>query len=160
MRKDEFRRSERIVQRKDAIRVMPIEREECAVAQRAAQAGVDVVMRYFRDGVTMRSKESYNLVSDADVDAEHAIVGVIREAYPGHEILGEEEHHADVGAEHLWVIDPIDGTNNFAHHVPHFGVSVAYYHAGEAQCGVVVNPVREEWFAASKGEGAWYNGAR
>ena len=114
MRKDEFRRSERIVQRKDAIRVMPIEREECAVAQRAAQAGVDVVMRYFRDGVTMRSKESYNLVSDADVDAEHAIVGVIREAYPGHEILGEEEHHADVGAEHLWVIDPIDGTNNWA----------------------------------------------
>jgi myo-inositol-1(or 4)-monophosphatase len=128
------------------------------VARQAARAGGEVVMRYFREGVTMRSKESYNLVSDADVQSEDAIAGVIRDHFPGHAVMGEETYQADAAAEHLWIIDPLDGTNNFAHGIEHFAVSVAYYRSGEAQCGVVYNPVREDCFAAARGEGARRNG--
>lgn len=134
--------------------------DELSVAQRAARAGGDVVNRYFRDGVTMRSKESYNLVSDADVEAEQAIVATIRQAFPGHAVLAEETHRDAVDSEHLWVIDPLDGTNNFAHGIPQFAVSVAYYRAGRAECGVVYQPLRDEWYVASRGKGAYHNGQR
>ncbi len=131
---------------------------ELKIAERAARAGGEVVSRYYRDGITMRSKDVSNLVSDADLEAERVIVATIRSAYPGHEILGEEEQKGDVDAEHLWIIDPLDGTNNFAHKVPQFAVSVAYYHKGVAQCGVVLNPVRDDWHVAVKGHGAFLNG--
>lgn len=131
---------------------------ELTVAEEAARAGGAIVTRYFREGVAMRSKDTANLVSDADVEAEHAVVGVIRKAFPGHAILAEEEHQGDVGAEHLWVVDPLDGTNNFAHRVPHFAVSIAYYRAGRAECGVVVNPIRDEWHVAVRGRGAFHDG--
>ncbi|HWE39512.1 MAG TPA: inositol monophosphatase family protein [Isosphaeraceae bacterium] len=131
---------------------------ELATAEAAARAGGAVVARYFRDGVAMRSKDVGNLVSDADLEAERAIVDAIRSAHPGHEILAEEAHAGDAGAEHLWVVDPLDGTNNFAHRVPHLAVSIAYYHAGVAQCGVVFNPINGDWHVAERGGGAWYNG--
>ena len=131
---------------------------ELTIAEAAARAGGEVATRYFRDGVTMRSKDVANLVSDADVEAEHAIAAVIRATYPDHAILGEEAYQADSAAEHLWVVDPIDGTNNFAHQIPHFAVSVAYYHRGVAQCGVVLNPVRDEWHTAIRGGGAFLDG--
>src|SRR5690606_5223379 len=56
------------------------------------------------------------------------------------------------------IVDPLDGTNNFAHRIPHFAVSIAYYHNGSPVCGVVYNPLRDDWFTAVRGEGAWYNG--
>ena len=132
---------------------------QLSTAEAAARAGGEVASRYFRDGVTMRSKDVANLVSDADVEAEHAIAAVIRQAFPDHAILGEEAHAGDATAEHLWVVDPIDGTNNFAHAIPHFAVSVAYYHRGVAQCGVVLNPIRDEWHTAVRGGGAFLDGS-
>ncbi len=131
---------------------------EMTVAREAARAGGEVVSRYFREGTTMRSKDVSNLVSDADIDAERAVVGVIREAFPGHEVLAEEEHAGRAEAEHLWVVDPLDGTNNFAHGLPQFAVSVAYYREGVARCGVILNPVRDEWHVAERGLGATFNG--
>jgi myo-inositol-1(or 4)-monophosphatase len=132
---------------------------EQTIAEEAARAGGAVAARYFREGVAMRSKDVANLVSDADVEAEHAIAAVIKKAFPSHIILGEEAHEGgDVTAEHLWIIDPIDGTNNFAHQIPHFAVSVAYYHAGVAQCGVIFNPIRDEWHSAARGQGAFHDG--
>jgi myo-inositol-1(or 4)-monophosphatase len=132
---------------------------EQSIAEEAARAGGAVAVRYFREGVAMRFKDVANLVSDADIEAEHAIAAVIRKAFPTHAILGEEAHTGgDASAEHLWVVDPIDGTNNFAHQIPHFAVSVAYYHNGEAQCGVVFNPARDEWHTAAKGQGAFHDG--
>jgi myo-inositol-1(or 4)-monophosphatase len=133
---------------------------EQTIAEEAARAGGAVAARYFREGVAMRSKDVANLVSDADVEAEHAIAAVIRKAFPSHAILGEEAHQADASAEHLWVIDPIDGTTNFAHQIPHFAVSVAYYRGGQAQCGVIFNPIRDEWHSAAKGQGAFHDGRR
>lgn len=133
---------------------------EQTIAEKAARAGGEVAARYFRDGVTMRSKDVSNLVSDADVEAEHAIAAVIREAFPDHAILGEEAYQGDAAAEDLWVVDPIDGTNNFAHKIPHFAVSVAYYRGGQAQCGVILNPVRDEWHVAARGQGAFHDGRK
>jgi len=137
-----------------------MDKPELSVAEEAARAGGAVVSRYFRDGIAMRDKAVANLVSDADVEAERAVVEVIRRTYPHHEILGEESHQGDTGAEHLWVVDPLDGTNNFAHKIPQFAVSVAYYHKGVPQCGVVYHPIRDDWHTAVRGHGAYLNGER
>ncbi len=133
---------------------------ELSVAEEAARAGGAVVSRYFREGIAMRNKDVANLVSDADVEAERAVVDVIRRTYPDHEILAEEAHAGDARAEHLWIVDPLDGTNNFAHKIPQFSVSIAYYRAGIAQCGVIFNPIRNDWHVAARGQGAFFNGER
>jgi myo-inositol-1(or 4)-monophosphatase len=136
---------------------------ELRAAFEAAEAGAQVVMDYFRRGVEMRQKAggaTCDLVSDADLQSEQAIAKSILAAFPGHAILGEEEHSGSAHAENLWIIDPLDGTNNFAHRIPHFAVSIAYYHRGQAMCGVVVNPVRGDWYWASRGGGAFHNGRR
>lgn len=135
--------------------------EPLEVALAAARAGGDVVARHYQDGVQIRSKagddQSHNLVTDADVEAERVIVAAIRDHFPEHQMLGEESHQADAEGEHLWIIDPLDGTNNFAHAIPHFAVSVAYYQRGEAVCGVVYNPITGDWYRAARGGGAFWN---
>ena len=138
---------------------------ELRTAEAAAHAGAEVALRHFRDFANVASQTkpgepSYNRVSVADVESEHAIVAVIRREFPDHAILGEEAHSADVTSEHLWVIDPIDGTNNFLHGIPQFGISVAYYRAGQAVCGVILNPARGDSFIASRGQGSFHNGQR
>lgn len=131
------------------------------VAQAAADAAGRVLAAYFRKGVSVRTKAaSVDLVTDADVHAERTVVEVIRRQFPEHSILGEEENAGDVDAEHLWVVDPLDGTTNFAHQIPHFAVSIAYLHKGQAQVGVVHNPIRQDWYVAERGEGAIHNGRR
>lgn len=127
-------------------------------AHEAAEAAGKILADYFHNGVTMRTKSaSVDLVSDADVNAERCIADKIRAAFPDHHILGEEENSADVDAEHLWIIDPLDGTTNFAHGIPHFAVSIGYYHKGVAQYGVIYNPIRNDWFRAERGGGAFHN---
>ena len=128
-------------------------------AKEAATAAGDILTDYFRNGVAMRTKSaSVDLVSDADVNAERAIADVIRGHFRNHSILGEEENSDDVDAEHLWIIDPLDGTTNFAHGIPHFAVSIAYYRNGQADTGVIFNPMRDDWYVATAAEGATHNG--
>ena len=136
-----------------------------AVATQAATAGGDVLMRHLRDGVQMRDKtaeggKSYDLVSDADLESERTIAELLRREFPQHELLGEEDLRGEVDAEHLWVIDPLDGTNNYAHEIPHFAVSIAYYHRGRAMVGVIFNPARNDLYTAVRGGGAYRNGRR
>jgi len=136
---------------------------ELLTAIRAAAAGSRVILDYFQRGVEMRSKlnePAFNLVSDADVQSEQAIASAILADFPTHTLLGEEELSGSVEADDLWIIDPLDGTNNFAHRIPHFAVSIAYYRRGRAVCGVVVNPVRGDWYWATHGGGAFHNGQR
>ena len=133
------------------------------VALDAAQQGGAIVKDYFERGVEIRSKagsESFDLVSDADINSEKRITSIIQATYPDHDILGEEEGTGSTEAEHLWIVDPLDGTNNFAHRIPHFAVSIAYYVAGQAECGVVYNPMRNDWYWAEKGKGSFHNGRR
>jgi len=131
------------------------------VAGAAADAAAEILTRYFHDGTDMRAKRGsavpYDLVSDADLEAERAITRVIQTAFPDHAILGEEEQQGSLDAEHLWVIDPLDGTNNFAHGLVNFASSIAYYERGRAVCGVVDAPELGERFAAEAGAGATRN---
>ena len=134
--------------------------KELEIARDAARAGGDIIAQLFARGDVQQIEkgESYNLVSEADLRSEKAIVEVIRAEFPDHAMLGEETHKDDISAEHLWIIDPLDGTNNFAHQIPHFAVSIAYYRRSEAICGVVYNPVRDEWYEADRGSGARRDG--
>lgn len=131
----------------------------------AAHTGGEILKGYFVDGVAIRNKsatggKSYDLVSDADVSSERAIADLLRQRYPAHEVLGEEDlQSADMDAEHLWIVDPLDGTNNFAHRIPHFAVSVAYYERGVATAGAVWNPIRDDLYTAVRGQGAFHNGS-
>ncbi|MFO0957938.1 MAG: inositol monophosphatase family protein [Isosphaeraceae bacterium] len=131
---------------------------ELHIAEAAARDAAGVLREHFRRGVSMRSKEIANFVTDADLEAERAIVAAIRKHRPDHEILAEETERGDAGAEHLWVVDPLDATHNFAHQVPHFSTSIAYYRDGRAEVGVVVNPLTDEWYRAERGKGAFLNG--
>ncbi len=133
------------------------------VANQAASAGGHVLQRYWRDGVELRDKslqggKSYDLVSDADLESQSVIVNLLGDAFPDHAVMGEEDLTADVDAEHLWIVDPLDGTNNFVHHIPHFAVSIAYYRRGRPVVGVVRNPITGDLYSATSGGGAFHNG--
>lgn len=88
------------------------------IAMVAAREAGSILSRFFHDGFSIRLKGVADMVTDADVAAERRIAAVIHDAFPDHAILGEEENAGDINAEHLWVIDPLDGTTNFAHHIP------------------------------------------
>ncbi|KAA5539592.1 inositol monophosphatase [Roseiconus nitratireducens] len=133
------------------------------VALSAANAGGQVLRRYWYDGVELRDKsafggKTYDLVSDADLESQAVIANLLSDAFPSHELMGEEDLVGDLDAEHLWVIDPLDGTNNFAHRIPHFAVSIAHYRSGIPVVGVVVNPMTGDIYSARLGQGATHNG--
>jgi myo-inositol-1(or 4)-monophosphatase len=122
----------------------------------AAERGGSELVKRSRKSVSVQSKGIANFVSEADLAAESAVIQTIREHYPDHAILSEESHQSLVGqAEHLWIIDPLDGTNNFLHGIPHFAVSIAYYHCNEPTLGIIYNPIYDEIYSAVRGQGAW-----
>jgi len=99
---------------------------------------------------------SNNLVTEADTACERMIAGMIQQQFPQSQILGEEEHKVDnLAAPSLWIIDPIDGTNNFAHGIPQYSVSIAYAEYGTVLAGAVYDPSMNELFTAQRGCGAW-----
>jgi myo-inositol-1(or 4)-monophosphatase len=127
------------------------------VAQAAARAGARELMAW-RGRFTARAKGLHDLVTDADLASEKAIRGVIAERFPDHGVLGEEAPTAEqLGREYCWVVDPLDGTTNYVHGFPCYGVSVAVAHRGQLLAGVVYDPVHDECFVASRGGGAQLN---
>ncbi len=133
---------------------------ELEIAIAAAEAGAMRLMESFGRDQTVRAKAGVDLVSDADLASERIIVDLLRRESPGDEILGEEGHPADVAAPRLWVVDPLDGTTNYAHGIPHFAVSIAFYEGGQPRCGVILNPARQDRFTVIAGGGACHNGRR
>ncbi len=108
-------------------------------------------------------KGAIDLVTAMDKAVENEILVRIRKAFPSHAVLAEESSGAGGGtsaldAEHLWIVDPLDGTTNFAHAHPQFCVSIAYASKGVVQAGVIFDPLRDELFAAAHGGGATLNG--
>ena len=130
--------------------------------QIAREAGNLLVQRLGVAKIT--SKGDINLVTEADIAAEELIIERIRSHYPQHGILAEESGEAIlVGgkrSEWKWIIDPLDGTTNYAHGYPCFCVSIALEHDGELMLGVVYDPMRAEMFAAERGQGATLNDRR
>lgn len=103
-------------------------------------------------------KGESNLVTEVDTACEEMIVGAIRGKYPEHDILAEENAYRPLNSSHKWIIDPLDGTTNYAHGFPWFAVSIALEIDGEVQAGVVYHPMMNELFTATKGKGAFLNG--
>lgn len=104
-------------------------------------------------------KGESNLVTEVDNACEEMIVGAIRDRYPEHDILAEENEYIPLNSSHKWIIDPLDGTTNYAHGFPWFAVSIALEIKGEVQAGVVYHPMMDELFTATKGKGALLNGS-
>src|ERR1700755_1769357 len=112
------------------------------VLKEAARAGAAEIQRYFNGEFKISNKEGVNnLVTEADHASEKAIIDVIRAEYPGHFILSEEVGELKMDSEYKWIIDPIDGTVNFANSIPLCCVSIGLEKAGEMIMGAVYNPL-------------------
>lgn len=131
------------------------------IAIKAARRAGSVIMRHLDrlDRLTVETKGQNDFVSQVDRQAESEIIHVLRTAYPDHGILAEETG-AQPGNDFLWIIDPLDGTTNFLHGYPQFGVSIALQHKGRLEHAVVFDPHKNELFTASRGSGAQLNDRR
>lgn len=129
------------------------------VIQTAREAGGVLIDRLGRARIS--TKGDIDLVTEADLAAEKLIIERIKSHYPRHAILAEESGASvelDAGkSDWKWIIDPLDGTTNYAHGYPCFCVSIAVEHAGQIELGVVYDPTRDELFAAERGQGATLN---
>ena len=128
-----------------------------AAIEFALDAGAIVREGYGRIHAPER-KGRIDLVTEFDKRSEARLLARIAERYPGHGVLAEESG-AHAGSRVKWYVDPLDGTTNFAHNYPFFGVSIGVEVRGEVVAGAVYDPVRDEMFAAARGEGATLNGA-
>jgi myo-inositol-1(or 4)-monophosphatase len=125
---------------------------------KAAEAGARVMQNYFQGEFLITNKEGINnLVTEADHASEKAIFEVIRNDYPDHHLLSEEAGEVITDSTYKWIIDPIDGTVNFAHGLPLCCVSIGVEQEGEIILGVVYNPFIKEFFFAQRGYGATLN---
>ena len=113
----------------------------------------------YRTDFAVEHKGTVNLVTEVDLAAEEWIVSRIRKAFPTHSILAEEKHNNVPAGDVRWVIDPLDGTTNYAHGYPAFSVSIGLEVGGELEWGAVFDPVRDELYTARRGSGAFCNGA-
>jgi myo-inositol-1(or 4)-monophosphatase len=131
------------------------------IAVRAARSAGDFISRYSErvDSLQITEKSRNDFVTEVDKGAEKTIIDTIRKAYPNHSILAEESGQHS-GNEYEWIIDPLDGTTNFLYGFPHYAVSIAVRHKGRISQGVVYNPISQELFTASRGEGAQLDGRR
>jgi len=130
---------------------------------RAARAAGKVITRSVDrvDTLRIERKQRNDFVTDVDRQAEADAIAVLRRAYPDHAFHGEESGlNGREDAEYRWIIDPLDGTTNFLHGLPHFSVSIALQHRGRLFQGIVYDPMRQELFTAGKGDGAFLDGKR
>jgi myo-inositol-1(or 4)-monophosphatase len=126
----------------------------------ATEAGAAILKFYYNNkDLKISNKEGINnLVTEADHAAEKAIMDTIREAFPDHYILSEEAGEMKMESPYKWIIDPIDGTVNYAHGIPICCVSIGLEFEGKMIMGAVFNPLLDEFFLAEKGKGATLNG--
>ena len=134
---------------------------ELAVALAAARAAAELSRRYYRGNVSVRTKADRTPVTQADVECEELIRGMILEAFPDHAFHGEETGRSgNDAAACLWLVDPIDGTKGFVREYPFFSTQIALMRDGELVLGVSSGTMFDELAWAERGAGAWLNGAR
>ncbi len=131
------------------------------IGVRAARRAGEIMVRHLNrlESLEVIEKGRNEFVSAVDRLAEEAVIEVIRDHYPEHAILGEESG-ASGDHEYQWIIDPLDGTTNYLHGFPVYAVSIAVAQAGTLKHGVVYDPLRQEIFTASRGQGAQLDGRR
>lgn len=133
------------------------------IARRAAEKAGDFLERSFErvDEVKVEQKGRNDFVSEVDRHAEALILSVLKEKFPDHQFLCEESGETGKSdAEYQWIIDPLDGTTNFLHGLPHFAISLGVKHKGVLTHGLIYDPIKREEFSATRGKGAQVNGRR
>ncbi len=128
------------------------------VAIAAACQGGRVLQSYFGHSFEVSKKGVIDLVTEADVGSEKMIIETIRRVFPDHAILSEESGLSEGRVPCQWIVDPLDGTTNFAHQIGLFSVSIAFALNGTISVGIVLNPITGELFAATVGKGSQLNG--
>jgi myo-inositol-1(or 4)-monophosphatase len=129
-------------------------------AVETARSAGDVLKHFMRREKQVEFKGRANLVTAADRESEALIIGRIQERYPRHAILAEESGALEPSGsgDGRWIIDPLDGTTNFAHQYPFFSVSIGFEQSGQILCGAVYDPWRDEMFSGARGIGSFMNG--
>ncbi len=133
------------------------------IAVRAARAAGDIIVRAMDrvDLLNINPKGRNDFVSDVDHNAEREIIHTLLKAYPGHACIGEESgRQGPAKTDYVWVIDPLDGTTNFLHGFPQFAVSIALFHRGKVDKGIIYDPLKQELFTGVRGAGATLNNRR
>lgn len=127
----------------------------------AAKLAGSIHKKYFRSDIKVRTKTAvFDLVTVADIESEKQVVSFLKKHYPKHNFIAEEHVYAKKSCDYTWVIDPLDGTANFAGGMPIFCSSVALMYKNEVIVGAVYDVMRDELFYAQKYEGAFLNGKR
>jgi len=131
------------------------------IAIRAARNAGDLILRASEhiDLIKVDNKEQHDFVTEVDRQAEKEIIKTLKTAFPDHSIMAEESGLHE-GNDYTWIIDPLDGTTNFLHGFPHYAVSIALKNKNKLEVGVIYDPIRNELFTASRGEGAMLNNRR
>lgn len=129
-------------------------------AKAAAKAAGEFQKEKWNTGFKVEYKSEINLVTEVDKASEKMIIDCISKDFPDHDILAEEGQGPRKDSMYKWIIDPLDGTTNFAHSYPLWCVSIALESQGEIVLGVVYDPVKDEMFVAIKGQGAYLNGKK
>ena len=127
----------------------------------AARAGGQVIKEYF--GQALRTEQKSNLGdlrTKADTESEQAILGVLQRSFPNFNMYAEESGQVDNQSDYTFVIDPLDGTNNFVLGIPDFAISIGLLHLDEAILGVIYNPILDQMYSAVRGKGAFLDGVK
>ena len=137
---------------------MTLSADYLTACEQAARAGGRVLLDWIgRFGV--REKGPSDLVTQADLASQEAIRGILLVDFPRHALVSEEgDRQLDASNEYCWVVDPLDGTTNYVHGLPHYTVSVALLHDGRPIVGTILDPVHDECFTCARGEGAFLGG--
>lgn len=143
-------------------RILIMENTLLHTALTAGRAGADALRGLWGRHLDIQQKQRFDFVTNADKEAEEAVLGVIRANHPDHAILAEESagdfSQASLTPGVLWVVDPLDGTTNYIHGIPHVAVSVAALEDGRPMAGVIIDVTRGEEFAAARGQGVTLDG--
>ncbi len=128
------------------------------VAIEAAREAGGFLRANHRTALTVETKEDNSLVTNVDREAERLIVSRIEAAFPSHDIIGEERERTARGSDHVWIIDPMDGTHNYIRGIEIYGVSIGVVSRGAFVAGVIYMPQLDELYSAERGSGAFRNG--
>lgn len=135
------------------------------MALRAARSAAEIIVHAYQDleSLKIQAKDRNDFVTEVDRASEAQIISALRKAYPDHGFFGEESGHTEgkgEGKDYLWIIDPLDGTTNFIRGIPTFAISIACQYRGRIEHAVVLDPIHDEAFCASRGQGATLNSKR
>ena len=124
------------------------------------EAGDAILKKFGKIGVKYTKEDAVDVVTEADLISNKILIGAIKKKYPTHAIISEETGEHQNGAEYCWIIDPLDGTRNFATRTPMFGVLVGLARNGKMEMATIYNPCTDELFFAQRGKGSFLNGKR